>query len=51
MVDKLLALAARLVSEKPFRVKEFPKTFLTLSRVTNEKMHSLSISQNKKMSS
>ena len=45
MVENSLTLAAWLVSGKPFCVKEFQKTFLTLSQIQDEKAHSLNMSQ------
>ena len=41
MVENALTLAALLVSGKPFCVKEFQKTLLTLSQIPDEKAHSL----------
>ena len=45
MVENSLTLAAGLVSGKSFCVKEFQKTFLTLSQIPDEKAHSLITSQ------
>ena len=45
MVEKLLALAAWLVSGKPFRMKEFQKTLLTLSRIPEKITRSLSVNR------
>ena len=45
MVENSLTLAAGLVSGKPFSVKEFQKTLLTLSQIPDEKAQSLIISQ------
>ena len=45
MVENSLTLAAWLVLGKPFCVKEFQKTLLTLSQIPDEKAHSLIMSQ------
>ena len=45
MVENALTLAALLVSGRPFCVKEFQKTLLTLSQIPDEKAHSLIMSQ------
>ena len=44
MMKKSLTLVAWLVSGEPFCVKEFQKTFLTLSQTPDEKAHSLIMS-------
>ena len=41
MVENSLALTVWLVLGKPFHVKEYEKTLLTLSQNPNEKAHSL----------
>ena len=41
MVENSLKLVAWLVSEKPFRVMEFQKTFFTLLQIPDEQAHSL----------
>ena len=45
-VENSLTLAACLVSGKPFHVKKFQKTPLTLSQIPDEKAHSLIMSEN-----
>ena len=45
MVENSLTLAAWLVLGKPFCVKEFQKTLLTLSQIPDEKARSLIMSQ------
>ena len=45
MVENLLKLAACLVSGKPYCVKEFQKTLLTVSQIPDEKVHSLMMSE------
>ena len=44
-VENSLTLTAWLVSGKPFCVKEYQKTLLTLSQILDEKTHSLVMSQ------
>ena len=45
MVENWLTLAVWLVAGKPFRVKKFQKTLLTLSQVQDKMTHSLITSQ------
>ena len=45
MVENSLTLAARLVLQKLFHVKEFQRLFLTLSQILGEKSHSLIMRQ------
>ena len=40
-----MKLAACLVSGKPYCVKEFQKTLLTVSQIPDEKVHSLMMSE------